>query len=78
MRIKQSARLCDTGNRKVQLVVTLSSWKLPLQFTLDSLRLLLILKILFTQGFPRRGLIIFKLNSEKGVAFPATEWSKME
>ena len=54
-----------------ELVGVLSSWKLPFEFVLNGLHLLLLLKLLFTQGFAGCELIISTLNGEEGTAFPA-------
>ena len=50
----------------------LSSWKLAFEFVLKGLHLLLLLKLLFTQGFAECDLIVLKPNREEGTAFPAT------
>ena len=57
-----------------ELVGALSSRKLPFEFILDSLNLLLLLKLLLAQGFVECELIIVKLNGEECTAFPAAVW----
>jgi hypothetical protein len=51
-----------------------SSRKLAFEFVLDGLYLLLLLKLLFTQGFAGCELIVLQLNGEESTTFPAAVW----
>jgi len=52
----------------------LSTRKLPFELVLEGLDFLLLLKLLFGEGFAGHELIAFQHDSEKRPAFPALVW----
>ncbi len=58
-----------------ELARVLSSRKLSLELVLEGLDFLLLLQILFSQGFAGGEFIVFQHNGEEGTAFPAAVWA---